>query len=102
MLLFPKDMFKVIVHHQREIVQHPDPSDLLILSMESNVNEGRRVTVVGIPPLLPSRSSSFYNMNGRTLVGSSMEGKNLLRRLQVLLLRGWRADLLRVDLMATS
>ena len=75
MLLFSKDRFKFIIHHQREIVQLPDLSDLLIMLMESNDNEGRRVTVVDIPPSLPSRSSSFYNGNGRSLVGSSMEGE---------------------------
>ena len=34
-LPFPMDTFKVIVHHQQETVHLPDPSDLLIMSMES-------------------------------------------------------------------
>jgi hypothetical protein len=40
-----------------------------------NDNEGRTVAVVDIPPPLSSRSSSFYNGNGRTLVGSPVEGE---------------------------
>ena len=45
-------------------------------SGNGNDNEGRKVPVLDIPPLLSSRSSSFYR-DGRTLVGSPAEGEGL-------------------------
>jgi hypothetical protein len=45
-------------------------------SGNGNDNQGRKTPIVDIPPPMPSRSSSFYrDGNGRSLVGSPVEGE---------------------------